>query len=155
MLSVNVCFALIFISTLGLGNCWHQSIQRINLQINKYSFNINSVSKSIFLKKVSASVIALSFFTQTSTASFASELENLSSSDISNTKYTPTKVGDSEVDIDDRERVRRKLEMQVKSNSVPVTYSDSLMRERSKQSAMKKTPAERRKDLCESLGRGC
>ena len=74
-------------------------------------------------------------------------------------------------------RVLRKLQLQNKSSTTPVptdnsnssiqdrdnnaprendeSYLNSLRKEQGKQQSMKKTKAQRAKDLCESLGRGC
>eukprot|EP01041_Mallomonas_annulata_P013770 gene13770-29285_t len=63
----------------------------------------------------------------------------------------------------EEDRVKRKLELQRKSSgeTEQVTSNDeegymgSLQREKVKQQAMKKSKAQRAKDMCETLGRGC
>jgi hypothetical protein len=56
-------------------------------------------------------------------------------------------------------RVQRKLERQRQSSGSITddngSYSKSLQREKAKQDARKKSKADRAKDLCETLGRGC
>mmetsp|Transcript_7802 Transcript_7802/g.11806 ORF Transcript_7802/g.11806 Transcript_7802/m.11806 type:complete len:145 (+) Transcript_7802:68-502(+) len=59
---------------------------------------------------------------------------------------------------DEEERVRRKLKAQQEATdrgSGRKSFSDSLEQEKAKQAAMKKSKEQRRRDLCEELGRGC
>lgn len=51
-------------------------------------------------------------------------------------------------------RLKKKAELQKKA-SKPLTFSDSLKGELSKQKDMEKSKQERRDAMCEELGRGC
>jgi hypothetical protein len=54
------------------------------------------------------------------------------------------------------QRVKRKLELQRASSKEDDSYAGSLKKEQAKQDARsKKTKEEKRRDLCETLGRGC
>jgi len=90
-----------------------------------------------------------------------------------------TSISSSDSDLTDIEqaRVLRKIQLQNKSSTTTATnnnsnnsnqsrdssipqendesYLNSLRKEQGKQQSMKKTKAQRAKDLCESLGRGC
>jgi hypothetical protein len=52
------------------------------------------------------------------------------------------------------ERLRKKAELQKKLGT-PKTFSDSLKTEKEKQKDLSKSKEERRRAMCEELGRGC
>jgi hypothetical protein len=52
------------------------------------------------------------------------------------------------------ERLRIKAELQ-KKNAKPMSFTESMAKERAKQKELEKSKEERRNALCEELGRGC
>ena len=61
----------------------------------------------------------------------------------------------SRSDEDDARLVRQLAKQRESGSATDGSYKSSLEKEQSKQKALKKSKEERRRDLCEKLGRGC
>mmetsp|Transcript_23325 Transcript_23325/g.30307 ORF Transcript_23325/g.30307 Transcript_23325/m.30307 type:complete len:152 (-) Transcript_23325:143-598(-) len=112
-----------------------------NYQMMMMSYEKNAVSRQAFIAG-SLGALALPFFPSITWA--AEGTEDLS------IEMTPEEI--------EKERIRRKIEAQKASTSRASgrkSFSESLEIEKEKQKSMKKTKEQKRRDLCEELGRGC
>jgi len=148
--------------------------QRLNIYINHIVIqkDIDIKYMKNFILSGSSALVALSLLA-------SMPMQSVLAVDSIDGGISPTIINNSNNDSNNNEltdieqaRVLRKLQLQNKSsitsdnsNSIQErdstprendeSYLNSLRKEQGKQQSMKKTKAQRAKDLCESLGRGC
>jgi hypothetical protein len=145
-MNVLFLFCTIFINTCA---CWN-TVNNFNsfaaLQRNILKKSLSTVGIAICLTNISP-VFAI----------------NINTSPLQEETSIISKKSDDENNIDESSRVKRKLELQIKSNGLrddfdrkQEGYLGSLQKEQAKQDGItKKSKSQRAKDLCETLGRGC
>lgn len=143
---------LLFVAAVSVAYSF--SIPKFN--IPKYTFDIEKISKSCRnVNIIGGSVLAICLLT--SSPAFA-DLASDDSADIESVAPRAMKITNQ---ADDISQVQKKSSI-VKSSVVKDTavvddrsYSNSLKKEQAIQESRKKTKAERAKDMCEMMGRGC
>ena len=121
---------------IGASNSWLQKYAAIRRNIN--------------ISVVGASLVGL---TGTQCAWSADDIQEMASSPVQVISVTS-----SPQTVNDDARILRKLAKQKEINGVDVddgSYLSSIKKEQAKQKAQKKSKAQKAKDLCEALGRGC
>lgn len=116
---------------------------------------------SALKKAVGASVVSVGILSTVSVTGIvhADDLSDMSSPTSSNIiSVTTSTVPVSTSGLDDDARVQRKLAKQRElsgGSDSDGSYLSSFKKEQAKQKAQKRSKAQKARDLCESLGRGC